>query len=169
VDKQIIIGKIVGVQGIKGEVRVFPFTDDMDRFERLGQITLVKGLETQQMRIESSRIQKNVVILTLEEIADRNQAEALKGWEIAIEPEDLEQLPEGRYYIFQLVGLTVFTMEHQELGILTDVLQTGANDVYVVKTAEGKELLLPALKSVVKKIDLQTKEMLVDPLPGLLD
>jgi 16S rRNA processing protein RimM len=121
------------------------------------------------MRIESSRIQKNVVILTLEEIADRNQAEALKDWEIAIEPEDLEQLPEGRYYIFQLVGLTVFTMEHQELGILTDVLQTGANDVYVVKTAEGKELLLPALKSVVKKIDLQTKEMLVDPLPGLLD
>ncbi len=168
-DDRIVIGKVVSVHGIRGEVRVYPFTDDPERFERLDEVYLLKNHVVRLVHIESVRVQKNVVILGFTEIVDRDEAEKLKDWELAIPVESLQKLPEGRYYIYQLVGMRVLTMEQRELGVLTEVLQTGANDVYVVKNSGGKEVLIPAIKSVVKQVDLEAREIWIDPIPGLLD
>jgi len=169
VAERIVIGKIVSAHGIKGEVKVYPWTDDTDRFGLLKEVLIVKDEVVRTVHIVSARTHKNVVILALREFNSVNEAQELAGWNVEIEHKDLLPLPEGRYYIFQLVGLKVRTLDGQELGVLSEVLQTGANDVYVVKGPGGKEVLIPALKSVVKQIDLDAQQVLIDPLPGLLE
>ncbi len=163
------IGKIVAAHGIKGEVRVLPWSDSPERFSLLHEVFLRKGEVVRPVHIISARPHKNVVVLGLQEITGASEAEAVKDWTVEIEHKDLLPLPGGRYYIFQLIGLKVFKVDGTPLGVLTDVLQTGANDVYVVKSPEGREFLIPALKSVVKKVDTGNREMLVEPMPGLLE
>lgn len=163
------IGKIVAAHGIKGEVRVLPWSDSPDRFSLLNQVFLCKGEVVRPVHITSARPHKNVVVLGLQEVTSVDEAELLKDWTIEIEHEDLLPLTEGRYYIFQLIGLKVKKVDGTPIGVLTDVLQTGANDVYVVRGPEGRELMIPALKSVVKKVDINNQELLVEPLPGLFD
>jgi 16S rRNA processing protein RimM len=117
--------------------------------------------------IESARWQKGMVYLRLSGIEDREAAAELRGRLLAIAESELEPLPEGQYYRFQLIGLTVISTGGEELGRVTEVLSTGANDVYVVSGDRG-ELLLPATDEVVREIDLQSGRMLIEALPGLL-
>lgn len=163
------VGKITNTHGHKGAVKVQPLTDYPERFEELQDVYLVDGERKEKLTIESIKYQKNNLILEIKEIEDMNQAEMFKGKYLFIEMKDARPLPEGHFYIFQLIGLQVYE-GNKYLGKIRDVMQTGSNDVYIVKREKGqKDLLIPALKQVVKKIDLETQIMQVELLEGTLD
>ncbi|KNZ69630.1 16S rRNA processing protein RimM [Thermincola ferriacetica] len=168
--KLIAIGKIINTHGHKGEVKVFPLTDDPRRMEELEKVYFTSGESTRELTIKQVRYHKNFVVLSFEEIKDMNAAELLKNGEICITKDELRSLPEGSYYIFDIIGLNVFTNEGRYLGEVTDVIQTGANDVYEVRDSKsGKHYLIPALKQIVKSIDTEKKEMIICPMEGLLE
>ncbi len=163
------VGKITNTHGHKGALKVQPMTDYPERFEELEDLYMVDGDKKEKLSITSVKYQKNNLILEFKEIKDMNQAELYKGKYLFIEVKDARPLPEGRYYIFQLIGLDVYE-DDVFLGKIREVIQTGSNDVYIVKRGEGeKDLLIPALKKVVKNIDLENKKMQVELLEGTLD
>lgn len=165
----ITIGEIVNTQGNRGEVRVLPLTDFPDRFNNLKELFILKGTERLVYHISTVRSHKRFVVIKFAEVKDMNDGEKLKGCLIQITMDMLEPLPEGHYYIFQLIGLEVFETSGELLGRLDNVLKTGANDVYVIKPPSGKDILIPALKTVVKEIDIEANRMLVELPEGLLD
>lgn len=163
------VGKITNTHGHKGALKVQPLTDYPERFEEILDLYVVDGEKKEKITIDSIKYQKNNLILEINEIKDMNQAELYKGKYLFIEKEDARPLPEGRYFIFQLVGLNVYEGDTL-LGVISEVIQTGSNDVYVVKREKGKkDILIPALKKVVKDIDLENKRMQVELLEGTLD
>lgn len=161
------VGKIVNTHGVKGEIKVIPTTDDPKRFKKLKNIFVErKKLETYE--IENVRYHKNFVLLKLKGIEDINTAELLKGSVIKIDRKDSLPLKKDEYYISDLFGLQVYTEEERFLGELMDIIETGSNDVYVVKKEDReKDLLLPAIKQVIKGVDLESKKMIVHLLEGL--
>ncbi|HML31457.1 ribosome maturation factor RimM [Sporomusa sphaeroides] len=154
----ITIGKIVAPHGVRGDVRILPLTDFPDRFHDL---TTVFVDDVGQLKLESARQHKKMILLKFSGFDSMNDSERLRGKLIKISRQDAVKLPEGQYYIFDIIGLTVVTEDGEQLGSITDVLQPGSNDVYVVKQQDNKELLLPAIKEVVKKIDIAGKQMVV--------
>ncbi|WP_406678297.1 ribosome maturation factor RimM [Moorella sp. ACPs] len=169
VPERIDVGKIVATHGVRGEVKVEPWTDFPGRFRPGTRMLLQLGEEIRPVTIAGARPHGRHLILKLAEVNDCDQAGALRGAVLKVEPWEVEPLPEGHYYIFQLVGSRVYTTGGEFLGTLTEVLTTGANDVYVVKGTGKKEILIPALKDVVRKIDLARREITVALPPGLLD
>ncbi|WP_031515351.1 ribosome maturation factor RimM [Desulfofalx alkaliphila] len=165
----ITIGEIVNTQGRKGEVRLIPLTDFLDRFNDLDELQVYLKDKRFTVHLEAVRRHKNFIILKFKGIDDINEAEKLKGGLAQITKDKLVPLPEGSYYIFQIVGLDVFTESGEKLGTVTEVLRTGANDVYVTKPPVGKDILIPALKSVVKEINIEANRMVVELPEGLLD
>ncbi|MGB9859162.1 MAG: ribosome maturation factor RimM [Moorellaceae bacterium] len=165
---RIAVGKITATHGCRGEVKVWPWTDFPERF-RPGTRLLVRDRENLSLTVTDSRIQGKNVILRFAEMPDMAAAEKLLGAILEVEPWEVEPLPPGRYYIFQLVGCRVYTEEGELLGELEDVQQTGANDVFIIRGSGSKKLLIPALKEVVKEIDVGQKTIKVKLLPGLLD
>ncbi|MCL6559639.1 MAG: ribosome maturation factor RimM [Firmicutes bacterium] len=163
----ITIGKIVNTQGHRGAVRVLPLTDFPERFAAMDRIRVTLKDGKKEFRIEPAQPYKKFIIMKFKEIPDMNAAETLKGGILQVPREELVALPEGNYYIFDIVGLTVYDSLGGRLGEVTDVLQTGSNDVYVVETG-GKPLLVPALKQVVKEIDPAGRRMVVDLPEGLV-
>lgn len=177
------IGKIVNTQGIKGDVRVIPTTDDITRFELLTSITVRFAAENNSpppagwtrsgrggtYTIERVWYHKNFVILKLLGIDDMTSAERLKGGVIVIPPELALPLSENEYYIRDLLDMTVTTANGEHLGVITDVLETGANDVFVVKPDKSKEILIPHIKQCVLSVDIPNKIMTVELLEGLRD
>ena len=163
------IGKIVNTQGLKGDVRVFPTTDDTRRFDTLETVTLRGKRGLTEYAVEKVRYQKNLVILKLAGIDSIEQAEKLRGDELVVTRENALPLDADEYYVKDLEGMTVVTEEGENLGILADILVTGANDVYVVRPAEGKDLLIPAIKQCVLRVDYDAKVMTVSLLEGLRD
>ena len=159
----VAIGRVGAPWGVRGAVRVLPLTDRRAQLAA-GRTVTVAG---ERRTIESTRWQKGLAYLRLSGTDDREAASALRGRLLAVAESDLEPLPEGHYYRFQLIGLAVISTDGEELGRLTDVLSTGANDVYVVRGDRG-ELLLPATDEVVREIDLETGRMLIEVVPGLL-
>ncbi len=162
------IGRIVNTQGIKGDVRVVPMTDDHTRFELLDFVYVQMRNELKKLHIEHVWYHKQFVILKFKEIGDMTEAEKYKNCLIKITPELALPLSENEFYIRDLLGLLVVTDEGEELGLLDDIIETGANDVYVVNTG-GKELLIPAIKQCILKVDLENKKMTVKLLEGLRD
>lgn len=164
----IAIGKILKTQGNRGAVRVLPLTDFPERFKELEEIKVsIKGARL-TMNIEETVRRQKFVIIKFREINDMNAAESIKGGILEISRDQLFPLPPGHYYIFEIVGLVVYGSGGERFGQITEVLQTGANDVYIVDTG-GKPLLIPALKQVVKEIDLPGRRMVVDLPEGLMD
>ncbi len=157
----IAVGKVVGTYGRRGMVKVFPLTDFPDRFFRMEKVTLEQHGRQRAYTVAEVRRHRRHVLLRLEGIADMTGAEALKGALIVIGREELTPLPEGSYYIFDIVGLKVFTPEGEYIGVVEDVIQTGANDVYVVDKGEKVLLLVPALKDVVREVDIKGGRMVV--------
>lgn len=168
-DDLITIGRIVKVWGLKGEVKVLPLTHDPKRFERLPSVFIVspEGKE-QKRRIRVIRYSKGGIILTIVGINTVGEASGLLSHLIKISEKDLDPLPEGEYYIFQLIGMQVSTDEGRDIGTIADIFSTGSNDVYVVRKGK-KEYLIPAIKEVVKEIDIKGRRMVIHPIKGLLD
>ena len=159
------IGVIVNTQGVKGEVRIFPKTDNPKRFDSLKALYLKE--QGKEYPLERVRYYKNLVIAKLLGIDDLNTAELLKGQTIIIPRELAMPLNDDEYYVADLVGLEVITTDGEALGILADVLFTGANDVYVVRKDGVKDLLLPAIKQCIVNTDIAGGRMVVRLLEGL--
>lgn len=166
----ITIGHITTTQGHRGEVRVYPLTDFPERFKLLKQVFWHKEGQIRPLTVEKVRYHKKFVILGFQEIENMNQAQELKGGDIQIPPEELMPLPEGHYYLFQIIGLQVFTVEGEYLGTIKDIRPTGSNDVYYLEDPKtGKEVLIPAIKEVVQEINCEAGKVIIKPLPGLID
>ena len=162
------IGKITNVHGLHGEVKVYPWCDDpafLCEFDTL--YTDAKGLHP--VKLLRARVQQSVVIVQLEGVDTREAAEAMRGTVLYMDRDEVE-LEDGIYFIQDLIGLTVLDADSgKEWGKITDVMQTGANDVYVMRTPEGRELLFPAIPEVVLETDPEGGTMTIRPLKGLFD
>ncbi len=163
------IGIITSPHGLKGEVKVYPTTDDNKRFKKLKKVYVEQKGERQECSVESARFFKNMVILKLKEFQDINEVEHLRKASLLVERKDAVPLNEDEYFIADLIGLSVLTEDGELLGTLTDVMVTGANDVYVVKDSAGNELLIPAIKDCILSINLEKEQMLIHLLEGLRD
>ena len=148
------VGQIVNTVGLKGELKVKPFVDNLNRFEELKEVYVEIRNNKEVAKITKVRYQKDLVIITLEDINTIEDAQKYKGAYIKINRKNAKSLEEDTYFIADLIGLEVFKEEGEFLGKIDDVFPTGSNDVYVVKK-EGKQLLLPAISQVIKEVDIQ--------------
>ena len=168
-DKYLQVGAITSTHGIKGEVKVFPTTDDPSRYDDLDEVFLDTGKELKALHISSVKYFKQYVIVKFKEFKDINEIEPFKGKNIYVDREHAVELEDDEYFVADLLGLTVKSDEGEVIGELTDVMfLPGANDVYVVKTDEGKEILLPAIEECILDIDLDEEIMTVHIMDGLL-
>ena len=163
------VGVITSAHGIKGEVKVFPTTDDAKRFKELKEVILDTGKEYIPMEIEHVKFFKNMVILKFRGYDNINEIEKYKSRDLLITRDQAVDLEPDEYFITDLIGLTVVSDQGAELGTLKDVLETGANDVYVVAMKDGKELMLPAIGDCILNVDLEQRRMEVHVLEGLMD
>ena len=163
--EKIKIGKIVNTVGLKGEVKVYNYSDSIEIYETIESIYVEDRLTV----IENVRAQKNMVILKLEGADDRNAAEALRGKELYITEDYLPELPEGQYYVRDLIGMSVTEEDGNLLGHVTDVLQNTAQDIFEVESENGKKLLIPKVDQFVLDIDAEKREITVRLIEGMLD
>ena len=163
------VGVISSTHGVRGEVKVYPTTDDVNRFKKLKKVVLDTGREYMDLEISGVKFFKNMVILKFKGIDNINDIEKYKGKDLLVHREDAVALEDNENYVADLIDLKVVTDDGKVLGYLTEVMETGANDVYVVETEEGEELLLPAIRDCILDVDLDEEVMTVHILPGLFD
>lgn len=163
------VGVISSTHGVKGEVKVFPTTDDANRFKNLKTVILDTGREQMVLNIEGVKFFKNMAILKFKEFNDINEVEKYKGKDLLVKRDQAVKLGPDENFIVDLIGLKVVTDEGKDFGTLKDVLQTGANDVYVIEGNDKKEYLFPAIKQCILKVDLEAQEITVHIMDGLLD
>lgn len=168
-EKYLEIGQIVNTFGIKGQVKIVPFTDDITRFDELKEIYVEKKNELKLFQIEQVNYKKNMVILKLKGIETVEEAEKLRNCYLKIDRKDAKKLPEDTYFIVDLLGLDVYTDEGKLLGKVDDIYNAGSSDIYVVKDELGKQILLPAIKDVLKEVDLENQKIIVHLIKGLVD
>lgn len=161
----LVIGRVLGPHGVRGAVKVEIITDFPERFRRLRWVYV--GDEHTRVAVKSARRAHASVILQLAGYTSPEEAGRLRGQYLSIPASEAVPLPEGRYYWHQIVGLAVETVQGEQLGRVTEILETGANDVYLVRGDRG-ELLIPAIADVIKEVDLSAGRLIVAPLPGLL-
>lgn len=162
------IGQIVNHFGIKGMVKVNPFTDDISQFETLKKLLLEKDGKLVEIQIEEVKYSKNQILLKLKGIDTIEEAEKYRNCYLKIARKDARKLPEGTYFIADLLGLPVYTEEGILLGNVDDIYNSGASDIYVVKDSVGKQILLPATKEVIKQVDVENEKIVVHLLKGLV-
>lgn len=163
------VGKIVNSHGVRGELKVMPLTDDPKRFKKLKWVYVDRNDFLEKFNIENVKFFKNFVIIKFIEINDMNGAEALKGLFLKVDRENAVKLPRDTYFIADLIGCEVFEIDGNRLGILKEVIKTGSNDVYVVERENKKDILIPALKSVVTGISVEDRRITVVLPEGLTD
>lgn len=163
------VGVISSTHGVRGEAKVFPTTDDPGRFRELKNVIMDTGREQLNMEIEGVKFFKNMVILKFKGYDSIEAIEKYKGKDLLITRDQAVDLGPDENFIADLIGLKVVTESGEEFGTLTDVIKTGANDVYEVKMKNGKEVLLPAIKECVLKVDLEEDVITVHIMEGLLD
>ena len=161
------VGVISSTHGIRGEVKVFPTTDDAARFKSLKQVILDTGKEHILMEIQGVKFFKQFVIVKFKGIDDINDVEKYKGKSLLVSREDAVSLEEDEYYIADLIGMKVYT-EDGEFGVLKDVIETGANEVYVVESPEHGEVLIPAIQDCILDVNVEEQTMKVHLLEGLI-
>lgn len=162
-------GVITTTHGIRGEVKVFPTTDDVHRFEDLDSVLLDTGRDYMKLEIENVKYFKQYAILKFKGINNINDIEKYKGRSLYVTRDQAIPLEEDEYYIADLIGLDVYLESGEKFGVLKDVMETGANDVYIVETEEGKEVLIPAIHECVLDIDVEENRMEIHLMDGLLD
>lgn len=162
------IGVITSTHGIRGEVKVFPTTDDPERFGRLKEVYLRGGKEQLELKVQGVKYFKQMVILKFLEFDSINEVEKYRGCELYVSREQAVPLEENEYYIADLLGMSVYTEAGELLGNLRDVIETGANDVYCVNTEKYGEVLIPAIRQCILQVDVEAGRMTVHLLPGLL-
>lgn len=164
-EERVAVGRINAPWGVRGHVKVTPFTSNPERLAR-GSRVYVDGVLRQVREVKHPR---GYPVVLFEGVTSTEAADRLRNALIEIDEEDLPDLPEGEYYVHDLIGLRVLTSDGAELGTLEDVLETGSNDVYVVKRPGAKDLLVPAVDGVLLDIDLQAGTATIEVVPGLLD
>ncbi|MFQ9515481.1 MAG: ribosome maturation factor RimM [Eubacterium sp.] len=163
------VGVISSTHGVRGEVKVYPTTDDIKRFDYLKETILDTGKEYITLHVTGVKYFKNMVILKFQEFDNVDQVIPYKGMDLLVTRENAIPLEEGQQFIADLIGCDVITDQGESLGKLTDVLKTGANDVYVVKMESGKEVLLPVIDQCILEKDIDNKVIKVHVMKGLLD
>lgn len=162
------VGVISSTHGIRGEVKVYPTTDDVNRFNDLKKVFIDTGKELIPLEVSNVKFFKQMVILKFKEVNDINDIEKYRGKDLLIDRADAVKLEENEYFIYDLIESEVITEDGKQLGILAEIMTTGANDVYVVKTPEGKEILLPSIKECILDVDLDNKKITVHLMDGLV-
>lgn len=163
------VGVISNTHGVRGEVKVYPTTDDIKRFDYLKEAVIDTGKEYIDVNVTGVKYFKNMVILKFEQFHNMDQVIPYKGMDLLVTRENAIPLEEGEHFIVDLVGCKVVTDDGEDFGELVDVLQTGANGVYVVKMNDGKEVLLPVIDECVLEKDVENKVIKVHIMKGLLD
>lgn len=162
------IGQIVNTFGIKGMVKVKPFTENIEQFEELQKIYIKNKDGKKEYKIQEVKYHKQMILIKFEGIENPEDADLLRGSYLLINRKDAKPLEEGIYYIVDLLGLEVYTDEGVLLGKVDDIFNTGSNDIYVVKDELGKQVLLPGIDDVIKQVDLENKKIIVHIIPGLM-
>ena len=157
------LGKITAPQGIKGEVRVYPYTDELTRFSEIESVLL----DGQKRKIQNARYMKNMAVLKLEGIDDRNAAETIRGKELLLSKEDLWEQPEDTYFIDDLLGCSVDSEDGSSVGTLKSIISRPAQDLYEIERADGSTFLLPAVKEFIKNVDLDNRIITIHLINGL--
>ncbi len=166
--KYLEIGQIVNTFGIKGMVKVKPFTDNIERFDELEKVYIENKKGKKEYEIEEVKYHKNMVLIKFKGIENPEEANLLRESYVLVDRANEKPLEEGTYYIVDMIGLDVYTDENELLGKLEDIFNTGSNDIYVVKNELGKQILLPAIDEVLKEIDMDNKKVIVHLIPGLI-
>ncbi|MGI6017217.1 MAG: ribosome maturation factor RimM [Marvinbryantia sp.] len=161
------VGVISSTHGVRGEVKVFPTTDDVIRFKKLKEVFAETRQGKVPLKIVQVKFFKNMVILKFDGIDNINDVEKYKGCPLLVTRDRAVKLAPGEYFRCDLIGLSVFEENGEKLGTLTEILETGANDVYVVKTEDEKEVLIPNIKACIIKISLEENNMIVHLLEGM--
>ncbi len=169
-EKWFNVGKIVNTHGIKGELKVLSMTDfPEERYQKGNELTLfIEGKEPKSLTIASYRKHKNFDLLMFEGYSDINEVEGFKQGILKVDESQLQDLDEGEFYFHEIIGCVVRTTSGEELGVVKEILSPGANDVWVVKAPRGKEHLIPYIEDIVKKVDIAQKEIIIEPMEGLL-
>ncbi len=162
------VGVIASTHGVRGEVKVFPTTDDVKRFKKLKQVILDTGREQKTLEIEGVKFFKQFVILKFKGIDNINDIEKYKGKSLLVDRANAVRLRKNEYFIADMIGLTVYTEDGEEFGTLRDVLETGANDVYIIDSLKHGEVLVPAIKQCILEVDIENGKMTIRLMEGLV-
>ena len=168
-EKVFQVGIISSTHGVRGEVKVFPTTDDMKRFKKLKEVLLDTGKETLTLEIEGVKFFKQFVILKFKGYDNIDDIVKYRGKSLFVPRENAVKLQKDEYFIADLIGLKVVNEDGSFTGVLKDVMETGANDVYIVESQDGKEVLIAAIKDCILQVDFEKEQVLVHLLDGLLD
>lgn len=163
------VGVIANTHGVHGEVKVYPTTDDINRFKKLKEVILDTGKEQKQLEITGVKFFKNMAILKFKGIDSINDIEKYKGKDLLVTREYAIKLKKDEYFICDLIGCQAVTEDGTVIGELTEVLQTAANDVFVVQSADKKEVLIPYINDCVKDVFMEEKKVIVHLLPGMME
>ena len=165
------VGKIVNTHSLKGEVKVISSTDfEEERFKKGSELLITRGNQLiREVVVQSYRNHKNFLLVKFEGIDSVEEAEKLKNLQIKIDSDEVGELEENEFYFHQIIGCEVFDENDKNLGEIIDILTPGANDVWVIKGENGKEILIPYIEDVVKKIDITSKKVNIEVMEGLID
>lgn len=162
------VGVISSTHGVRGEVKVFPTTDDVRRFKKLKNVILDTGREHLALEIESVKFFKQFAILKFKGIDNINDIEKYKGKSLLVDRANAVRLKRNEYFIADLIGINVFTEDGEQFGVMKDVLETGANDVYIIDSIKHGEVLVPAIKQCILDVDVENRKMIIHLLEGLV-
>lgn len=162
------VGVISSTHGVRGEVKVFPTTDDVKRFKKVKKVILDTGKEQLPLEIEGVKFFKQFVILKFRGIDNINDIEKYKGKSLLVDREHAVKLKKDEYFIADMIGMDVFTEDGELFGALKDVMETGANDVYIIEMSDGKEVLVPAIKQCILDVDIENRKMVIHLMEGLV-
>lgn len=168
-DELLQVGAITTTHGVRGEVKVFPTTDDAKRFSKLKEVEMEKDNGTVTLHVQHVKYFKQMVIVKFKEYNSMNEVENLRGKKLYVTRENAVKLSKDEYFIADLIDINVIDEEKGLKGVITDVIQTGANDVYEITLEDGRSFLMPAIKDCVKKVDMDERVMLIHIMEGLLD
>ncbi|MCI8708561.1 MAG: 16S rRNA processing protein RimM [Dorea sp.] len=167
-EEMLKVGVIASTHGVRGEVKVFPTTDDPARFKGLKEVMLDAGKETIPLEIENVKFFKQFVILKFKGIDNINDIERYRKCPLMVTRENAVALGEGEYFVADMIGMEIVTEDGERFGTLKDVLRTGANDVYVIESAKHGEVLIPAIKECVLNVDIEERRMRIHLMDGLI-
>lgn len=162
------VGVISSTHGVRGEVKVFPTTDDANRFRKLKTVILDTGREHLTLEIQSVKFFKQFVILKFKGIDNINDIEKYKGRSLLVDRKHAVKLKENEYFVADMIGISVFTEDGKAFGILKDVMETGANDVYIIESPEYGEVLIPAIRQCILEVDIENQKMVIHLMEGLV-
>ncbi len=166
----LIIGKVIKPFGIKGEVKLFPITDSMQRFNDLKSVYLKKGITFQKVAVKSARASNKFVLLKLNGYDSRNDVESLQGKYIYVARENAAKIGDGSYYYYDLLGCTIKTLQGDVLGTVYDIQNAGSCDIYFIRSCNSKQedFMIPAVSDIVKEVNIRAKEIVIEVIDGLL-